>query len=518
MFLKKMNLIVVFLLISIGISFSQEDALSKIDKEDLERYLTFISSDSLQGRRFGTEVPGLDITADYLKTNAKRIGLSPGGEDYFQKFDLVSTQPDKNGFIEVIGREGESAFKTTKLVNLNSASGDILLSEEEVVFAGFGYRNTETGCNDLAKIDIRNKVVVIAQGSPVQYKTDKNASWNNGFEWGKFRMISEKKPKAIILITSPNDKEAKTYSSIARWMNRKKYDLISGSGDVPVLLSTPETADQILGRKGKFKKYLNSISKRNKPKSFLVESRKLNVAVKPKLSVVEAKNVVGIVEGSDPVLKDECVVFVAHYDHLGVRSDGEIYNGADDNGSGTVTLLEVAEAFMSLKQKPKRSIVFLWVTAEEIGLLGSRYYSENPVIPLEKTVTSINIDMDGRVYEPRDSVWKRSPKMVKDFDGLFTVSNDVWPKLKEISDANCKRLGLIPDSSLPARFLRSSDHYHFHNKGVPVLNFATGYHADYHKVGDEISKINFDKIKRVSDLCFLVGLEIANQDKIERKQ
>jgi Zn-dependent M28 family amino/carboxypeptidase len=230
---------------------------------------------------------------------------------------------------------------------------------------------------------------------------------------------------------------------------------------------------------------------------------------------VDAKNVIGIVEGSHPELKQECVVFMAHYDHLGVNEDGDVYNGADDNGSGTVTLMEVAEAFSSLKEKPKRSIVFLWVTAEEIGLFGSRFYTENPVVPLEKTVTCINIDMDGRVYEPRDSVWKRSPKMVKDFDGLFTLSNQIWPELNEISNANCEKLGLIPDNSLPEHFLRSSDHYHFHNNNVPILNFATGYHADYHKVGDEVSKINFEKIKRVSDLCFLVGLEIANMEEIK---
>ena len=127
----------------------------------------------------------------------------------------------------------------------------------------------------------------------------------------------------------------------------------------------------------------------------------------------------------------------------------------------------------------------------------------------------INIDMDGRVYEPRDSVWNKSPKKVKDFDGLFTLCNNVWPEIKEINNSNCEKLGLIPDNSLPPNFLRSSDHYHFHKNGIPIINYATGYHADYHKVGDEVSKINFDKMKRVADLCFLVGYEIANRDIIE---
>jgi len=179
--------------------------------------------------------------------------------------------------------------------------------------------------------------------------------------------------------------------------------------------------------------------------------------------------------------------------------------------------MEVAEAFMSMEKKPKRSIVFLWVTGEEIGHLGSLYYCDHPIFPLEKTVAAINLDMVGRVYEsPRDDVWKESPKKVKDFDGLYTLSNDVWPELAEINAAKCKELGLVPDTSLPKNpFLRASDHYYFHKNGVPILNYATGYHADYHKVGDEVSKINFEKIKRVSDLCFLVGLEVANTDHIE---
>ena len=124
--------------------------------------------------------------------------------------------------------------------------------------------------------------------------------------------------------------------------------------------------------------------------------------------------------------------------------------------------------------------------------------------------------MVGRVYEPRDSVWNKSPKLVKDFDGIFTLTNNVWPGLQQISDSICSELGLIPDNTLPSNFLRSSDHYNFHKNGVPILNVANGYHADYHKPTDEISKINFDKMKRVADFVFMVGMEVANRQ--ETKQ
>jgi len=499
------------------VAFSQNPALSKIDKEDLKRHLTFISSDSLQGRRFGTEVDGLGITAEYLKTNAEKIGLKQGAENYFQNVDIISSQANENSFIEIEDKRGKSIFKSASIINLNGGSSNILMEKEDVILTGFAYQNKKTAYTDFNEMEIAGKVVIVAQGNPETFKAGDNFNWNNRLEREKFKLISEKNPRAIILVTNPQDKENKTFSQIARWLNRERYVLknTTENKEPPTIICTSEFADELLGKKGKYKKYLAAISKKRKSNLLVIDNKKLNIKIASKTKTFEAKNVIGIVEGSDPELKNECVIFLAHYDHLGISENGDVYNGADDNGSGTVTLMEVAEAFISLEEKPKRSIVFLWVTAEEIGLLGSKFYTENPLFPLNKTVACINIDMDGRVYEPRDSVWKKSPKMVKDFDGLFTLTNEVWPELKDINSSACKTLGLIPDYSLPSNFLRSSDHYYFHEKGVPVLNYATGYHADYHKVGDEISKINFDKIKRVADLCFLVGLEIANKNKIQ---
>lgn len=517
MWLKKISFSL-FLLIAIStICFSQNPALSKIDKDDMKRHLTFLSLDSLQGRKLGTAVAGLDIAADYIKTNAEINGLEPGVRDYFQPVDIVSTKPDENSFLEINERNGSPMFKTTSLINLSGGLGTVSFDNEEIVFAGFGYKNAETNYDDLDGVDLAGKIVVIAQSTPEIFMEGKNFRWNSRVEREKFRSISEKKPKAIILISTPLDSENKTFSQLNRWINRQSYvlEVSEKSEQAPILLCNPEFADEIFGRKGKFKKYLTSISKKERPNSFLVKKRKLSGKFGTIIEPAQTKNIIGIVEGSDPVLKNEYVIFMAHYDHLGVGKDGDVYNGADDNGSGTVTLLEVAEAFTSLDQKPKRSVVFLWVTCEEIGMFGSNYYTNNPVYPLEKTVACINIDMDGRVYEPRDSVWNRSPKKVKDFDGLFTLCNNVWPEIKEISNSNCEKLGLIPDNSLPSKFLRSSDHYHFHKNGIPIINYATGYHADYHKVGDEVSKISFEKMKRVADLCFLVGYEIANRDKIE---
>jgi hypothetical protein len=398
------------------------------------------------------------------------------------------------------------------------AGSDIHILDAEIVFGGFGYYDKETGYNDFQDFELQGKVVMFSIGTPDWFQNNEMPRWNNQLETAKIKRVMEAGAAGIIITDSPIDEANEIYSRIDRWRNRTDFYLKMDENrkeNNSFLFTTSAQADALLGEKGKLKNLLSKISKEKNPGSFTIKGIHATVSVKSKTEHLQAKNVIGIVEGSDPVLKDECVVFMAHYDHLGIDKNGDVFNGADDNGSGTVTLLEVAEAFMSLPEKPKRSIIFLWVTGEEVGMLGSQYYSDNPVFPLEKTVVCINIDMDGRVFEQRDTIWNKSPKMVKDFDGLYTLTNDIWPGLKDINSAECKKLGIVPDYSLPSNFMRSSDHFSFHNKGVPILNLATGYHADYHKVTDNVSRINFDKMKRVADLCFLVGFEIANQDKIE---
>ncbi len=507
---KRITILTFFITVFLGFTASaQNDALLKIDKADLKRHLAFIASDDLQGRKLGTEVDGLGITANYLAENAKAIGLKPGATNFFQEVPMLAKQPDETNFISVLDNKDELLIRTSFIVALSGDPESKIVESGEIVLLGFG---------DAEIPEIKEKIVVVAQGNAESFSKSESFRWNSRLERGKIQAISEKKPKAIIFITNPKDAENKTFTQISTWYNRGGYSLKSSEEDaIPVLASIPAFADQLVGGKGKFQAYLNDVVLNNNTAPVQVKNKKIKLKTGSITSPVEAKNVIGIVEGSDPVLKDEYVVFVAHYDHLGIGKDGDVYNGADDNGSGSVAILEVAEAFASLDIKPKRSIVFLWVTCEEIGHFGSTYYCDNPIYPLEKTVAAINLDMVGRVYEsPRDDVYKDSPKKVKDFDGLYTLSNDVWPRLAEINADKCKELGLIPDTTLPKeRFLRASDHYHFHKNGVPILNYATGYHADYHKVGDEIEKINFDKIKRVADLCFLLGYEVANLDGIQ---
>nr|WP_319270428.1 M20/M25/M40 family metallo-hydrolase [uncultured Draconibacterium sp.] len=508
MLIRKITLFYFSFLVFLFSANAQHKALSKIDISDLKEYLSFIASDELQGRALGTDVDGLNIAANYLADYAKETGLKPAFENYFQSVPISHTVQNNEAFIEVKNEKGKSLYRSEEVVKFDQNAGVFNLDKEPVVFIGFG--------NAVKSLDLKDKVVVVAQGSEETFSQGA-FEWQNRLERQKINEIAEKQPKAMLLVTNPKDHGNKTFKQLQAWLNRPGYSV--KKDNVPfqpaVLLATPDVADALLGKKGEYEKYLENIVSETAVYTEVNKTISLKIGTEPE--ILEGKNVVAYIEGSDPVLKDEYIVFMAHYDHLGVGKDGDVYNGADDNGSGTVAIMEVAEAFASLKEKPKRSIVFLWVTCEEKGHFGSSYYCDHPIFPLDKTVASINLDMVGRVYDgPRDDVWKDSPKKVKDFDGLYTLSNDVWPELAEINANYCAELGLVPDTSLPKeRFLRASDHYHFHKNGVPILNYATGYHADYHKVGDEVEKINFEKIKRVADLCFLVGFDLANKEDIE---
>ena len=508
----KRRIITIQLLISFIFSgFAQNPDLSVIDTADLKTHLTYLAADELKGRKLGSEADGLNMAADYLAANASRLGLTPGAPAYFQKVDVVATKTDASNFVEVIDAKGNPKLKTHSMVEIQSASTSVSMSDLPVVFVGFEQQ--------FSNEDFKGKAVLVAQGTEESYE-NKLFHWNNRMENERLEAIIGKNPEAVLLVADPNDKTEKIFRQIHSWYDRSHYQLASQGQkeDIPVILVQPEVADQLLGGKGKYNKFLTNLLEGKEQVPFDVRKRNLNLKTGKKTEKLKAKNVVAILEGSDPELKKECVVLMSHYDHLGLDENGEVYNGADDNGSGTVTVMELAEAYARMKEKPKRSIVFLWVTGEELGMLGSNYYTQHPIVPLEKTVACFNLDMVGRVFEARDTIWNKSPKRVKDFDGVFALTNDVWPELAKINQKYCDELGLIPDTTLPAQFIRSSDHYHFHKNGIPILNYATGYHADYHKISDEVDKINFEKMKRVADLCFLVSLEVANRDDIEINQ
>lgn len=490
--------------------FSQDVNLPSFSKSELMKHVNFLASDSLQGRGFTSKIPALEIAADYIEATIEKAGLYYKEESYSQNFELIeSARDEENTFLKIFDNRKEKIFSGEDFILLNQKS-EIVEIEEELIFAGFGWNGENSGFNNLDGQELKNKVVLISAGTPETFAEGFSYIWNNQHERSKTDKIFSAGARAILLITSVQDKENKMFKQIASRANNPNYSLEKNStkNETNLVIATPEVADAILGRRGKWKKTLQKIVKKGEPVSFIAENKIRLMSVR-EMKKKKGRNIIGIVEGSDPVLKEECVVFMAHYDHLGMNKNGEIYNGADDNASGVATLLEVAGTFAKAEIKAKRSIVFLWVTAEEVGLIGSEYYSENPVFPLEKTVACINLDMVGRVYEPRDSVWAHSPKPVKPLNEIYALVNNFDPDLKKTTETACAKLGLTPDFALPKNFFYSSDHYHFHRNEVPVLNLSTGYTADYHQPTDDADRINFDKMKKVAELCYLVGTAIA---------
>ena len=227
-----------------------------------------------------------------------------------------------------------------------------------------------------------------------------------------------------------------------------------------------------------------------------------------KNKIIRGENVLGYIEGSD--LKDELIIITAHYDHLG-KHDTLLFNGADDDGSGTVAIMEIAEAFMLAKRDgkgPRRSILIMPVSGEEKGLLGSKYYTDNPVFPLKKTIANLNIDMIGRI-----------DNMHLDGNYVYLIGSDMLSKdLHNISEeTNKKHIGLELDYTYntdddPHRYYYRSDHYNFAKNNIPVIFYFNGVHEDYHKTTDTIEKIDFNKIEKITRFVFLTAWELANRE------
>jgi len=232
-------------------------------------------------------------------------------------------------------------------------------------------------------------------------------------------------------------------------------------------------------------------------------------------------NVFGLIEGSDPLLADEVVIYVAHYDHVGTDGKGGVFNGADDNASGTVALIEIAEAFMKEKKRPARSIGILWVSAEEIGLFGSRYFSEHPLVPAEKIAAVINLDMVGRTKTIEDDQSERVGLTIVGGDTVKVIGGLQSKVLMDINKKSLEEMGMIGnyefnDLSHSERYFYRSDHINFAMKDIPVLFYSTGTHKDYHLVSDEEKLIDYDKFLKMTRFSYKTGYNVADyQETIE---
>ncbi|MBL4623823.1 MAG: M28 family peptidase [Flavobacteriales bacterium] len=273
---------------------------------------------------------------------------------------------------------------------------------------------------------------------------------------------------------------------------------------------SPKMADEILKGTGET---IESLKKKIKKKTItLTCSTSVSIGMHRKTENLSSENVLGFIEGTDK--KDEVVILTAHYDHIGIDlKNDEVYNGADDDGSGTVALLEIAEAFAKAKAEgngPRRSILIMPVAGEEKGLLGSEYYSENPVYPLDRTIVDLNIDMIGRLDEkhaddPNYVYIIGSTMLSTELHAINEKANSTYTNLDSDYEFNT-----IDD---PNRYYYRSDHYNFAKKNIPVIFYFNGVHVDYHKPTDTVDKINYEKMETITKLVFYTAWQLANQEK-----
>ena len=524
-----------FLLTALAVALLEGSAVSQkknavndlINTSDLQSHMTFLASPLLKGRANGEA--GLEIAQEYIVSQAGLMGLKPAnGNSYFQPYILTKNtmDPDKT-MIQVINENSDTVTIKEPIYQLLPTGPTDFTVSGEIIFAGYGLKQDKYGYNDFENLRAEGKILLIMAGAPTS--EDGKKYLFETVNWSSFMSIEAKltallftRAKAVIIVMDPKS----GYSSI-----NDQYPGISGEltstkslkGEKPrsfqmpgmpkVLFADRKVADEIFRGTGHTLESLQKkIDSELKPFTFEIPGKQVKITETVKAGEITLNNIAAYIEGSDPVLKNEYVVFSAHADHIGVSGD-KIYSGADDNASGCAALLSIAKAFQTLPKKPLRSILFLWVSGEEIGLYGSQSYVSNPLVPLENTVVDLNIDMIGRIKGPSDTI---KSKPVADINKVFVITGYQSKELLSIADEVDKATILDLDYSLstknhPLQLFVRSDHYNFAKKDIPVLFFTDGEHVDYHKDGDVVEKIDFRNMELVTEAVFRIGYNVANR-------
>lgn len=480
---------------------------NQIDTTRLKEYLQVLASDSLMGRKTGTI--GQYMAADYISSFFKSLGLdnATGSSDrqaYLQAFTLYK-KVFSNALV-VVGKDSLLPF-------IDFYTADYLADTSfsvQPVFLGYGI--DDPAYSNYPSEALEGKFGVILAGEP--YDNGKFLVSGESVRSAWSTDISRKIEAAIahgitgLLIINPNFETALTRAQHYLADGRLSIDPPTNE-PFPVIIGG-EKAWSVLfpdSRLSVIRQKLNE----GHVKFDMYGASELKMVVDNNGSEVPTANVYGVVKGRD--YPDEYVFVTAHYDHLGIDANGNVYNGADDDGSGTSAVMEMARVMKNAADHgdgPKRSIVFMLTTGEEEGLLGSRYYVEKPIFPLDSTVTDLNIDMIGRT----DPAYADSTVKYIYPIGSSMISRELNEILETVNQRYCgfKLDYRYDDPTDPERLYYRSDHYSFAAKGTPVIFFFRGLHADYHKPSDTIDKIEFETIRAVSQLIFHVAWQVANAE------
>jgi len=498
------------LLLSTQILFAQVKADNKSSITHLKANLQVLASDEFEGRE--TTTRGEKLASLFIASELEKYGVKPYGDNgtYFQNFDLLTS-----------GYAIES--KITLFDESNSPLGDFLFGDDfikssrgladstfakqstGIVFAGYGITQKEYNYDDYAGIDVKGKTVLILSGEPPKDKTNSEGGKQTTLfsTDAKVKLAKEKGAVGVFVII--DDRLKSFWDRIKEYVTQPTTSLIPKElpevvKGIPVFTVGEKFVEKILsGEKYSYEK-LNELLKTKESLLSFDINKKLKYDVRSFSKKVSARNVIGLIEGTDPKLKDEFVVLSAHYDHLGTHGN-VVNNGADDDGSGTVAVLESARILSSNLQN-KRSILAVFHTGEEKGLLGSSYSTDNSNF-MSGVIADINMDMVGR--ESIDSIYCiGSDKLSTEFAYL-------------VQEENSKSVDFVlnykyDDPNDPNKFYYRSDHYNYGRKGIPVVFFFDDMKVDYHRPTDDVEKINFEKIRKTAELSSNIALRVANLD------
>lgn len=502
---------------SVNITAAERKMAENITAKQLSDYLHFVASDAMGGR--DTPSQGLDITAEFLALNLKRWGFKPAGDNgtFFQNIELSGGLVDPRATsLELSGTKFVYGKDFFARAGAGNGSG-------QLAFGNHGWFFKSKGIAPYKGLDIEGKIVVLLEAnrpgrlptSPPKGLTQKDFAGKRGVDW--MDPISyAKKSGAVGIIVIFSKKAEESWDRIRRRQERGRTRVVkfSTSSGLPTIFVSSKVGNGLFqGEEA------NPLSPDSARKSFVMSSSKTaSMVIGNKGPALKTQNVVALWEGRDPKLKEEMVAVGAHYDHVGTRPNtkgkDKIWNGADDDGSGTVAVLAIAEALAKAKKRPKRSVLLVWHAGEEKGLWGSAYFNKYPTVNIKNVVAQLNIDMIGRSRKAGDT----NPKN-KELSGpneVYVIGADMMSsKLGEITKGtNDSYLKMkynykYDDPKDPNGFFFRSDHFNYAVNGIPVAFWFDGVHEDYHGAGDHPDKIDYKKMEKITRTIFLTMWKIT---------
>lgn len=495
-----------------------------ITEAQLRDYLYFIASDEMEGR--DTPSRGLDTTAKFIGMMLSRWGYQPAGDNgtYYQKIKLSRDKVE--GEKSSLSLNGQ----TFKYGDDFLSQGPAGMGTYKAVYAGNGWfikGKMDAYQSGSSRLDVRDKIVIISsagQGLPGGISFRELQGMKRGEDWmDPVSYAAKNGAKAII--TLPN------FQTISNWQRQRaragqagglRPEGIGGGNmtSLPSALVSLPVMEALFSGERESAGNVFSKAGGGEPLPGFELNKSITLNFASKTEVLYTQNVVAIYPGSDPVLKNEYVAIGAHYDHVGIgqpdASGDAIYNGADDDGSGTTGVLGIAEALAKGTAKPKRSILFVWHCGEEKGLWGSEYFTNHPTVDLKQVVTQLNIDMIGRSKKEGDTNPRN--KELSGPDEIYVIGSKMMSsELGDLSEkVNNGYLKLkfdyrYDDPKDPNRFFFRSDHFNYAQKGVPIIFYFDGVHEDYHRPGDQPEKIDYKKMEKVARTVLATAWELANQ-------